>query len=104
VALVVNRCRDASSAFENRFYPQRIPFAATAVLRFGSKESDTGVPSAVLEFYNPLASSTIVCADEATPLAADLTAPLAETLSSSPRTYFAGFVQPGGQRDESRLL
>jgi pimeloyl-ACP methyl ester carboxylesterase len=99
VPLVVQRCRRNSDAIERRFYPRQSPFAATAVLRFASDERS----SAVLEFYDPLRVATVPAQECELPLAADLTAPLAEALRDVPRTYLAGFVQPGGQVDQARL-
>ena len=105
VPIVVTRRRDPNSPTEVRFFPAQTPFAATAVLRFSCAERETGAldAPAVLEFYNPLQAAGIVSDDEIVPLAADLTAPLAVALEDSPRAYFAGFIQPGDQRDEARL-
>jgi hypothetical protein len=58
---------------------------------------------AVLEFYNPLQSSTI-SGDDTIALASDITAPLATVVQEAPRTYFAGFIQPGSVRDQARLI
>ena len=57
----------------------------------------------MLEFYNPLQTAGISAGDETVPLAADVSAPLEVAMEDLPRTYFAGFIQPGGQRDEARL-
>jgi hypothetical protein len=105
VPIVVTRCRDPNSPTDVRFFPPQTPFAATAVLRFSSAEIGNGAfdVSPVLEFYNPLQARCIPSDDNTIPLAADLTAPLAVALEDSPRTYFAGFIQPGGQRDVARL-
>jgi pimeloyl-ACP methyl ester carboxylesterase len=99
VPLVVQRCRQNSDAIEKRFLPRKSPFAATAVLRFARDDRS----SAVLEFYDPLRVAAVPSAGCELPLAADLTAPLAEALRDIPRTYLAGFVQPSGQTDQARL-
>jgi Alpha/beta hydrolase family len=105
VPIVVTRCRDPNSPTDVRFFPPQTPFAATVVLRFSSAELGNGAYDAlpVLEFYNPLQAAGITADGETVPLAADLTAPLAVALEDSPRTYFAGFIQPGRQGDEARL-
>lgn len=99
VPLVVRRCRRESDAIERRFYPRQSPFAATAVLRFASDDRS----SAVLEFYDPLRVAAVPSQECELPLAADLTAPLAEALRDVPRSYRVGFVQPGNQVDQARL-
>jgi pimeloyl-ACP methyl ester carboxylesterase len=104
VPIVVIRCRDPNSARDARFFPQQTPFAATAVLRFSTEGIGPGDGIPVLEFYNPLQSACLQGCDEHIPLAMDLTAPLAVALENKPRTYLAGFLQPGSQRDEARLI
>jgi pimeloyl-ACP methyl ester carboxylesterase len=100
VPLVVQRCRQNSDAIERRFFPRESSFAATAVLRFADGDDRS---SAVLEFHDPLRVATVPSQGCGFPLAADLTAPLAESLRDIPRTYLAGFVQPGGQAEQARL-
>ena len=107
VPLVVQRCRNPLDPSEVRFFAPQSHFAATALLRFAdSKEggpSADRLGSAVLEFHDPLRVAKVTLPDGILPLAGDSTAPLAATLQSSPRTYFAGFVQPGAADDPSQL-
>ncbi|MDX1946450.1 MAG: alpha/beta fold hydrolase [Pirellulaceae bacterium] len=100
---VVLRARDPHSPAEVRFLPEQSSFAATALLRFDDHLATDEGAGAVLEFYNPLTVRKLRLDCGETPLAADLTAPLAEALADNPRTYFAGFLQPGGGRDAPRL-
>jgi pimeloyl-ACP methyl ester carboxylesterase len=107
VPLVVNRCRNSQDESEVRFFPPQSSFAATAVLRFteGKAGGDTAksIGCAVLEFHDPLRVAKASLPEGQLPLASDLTAPLAETLRKSPRSYFTGFVQPDAPDDHSRL-
>lgn len=104
--LVVERARNPCDPVEQRFVPEKSFFAATAVLRFGessSWEHDSGATNAVLQFHNPL--DTRQWEDERCPLplAADFSSSLAKTLAAAPRTYFAGFIEPGGSTTSARL-
>lgn len=107
VPLVVRRCRSPHDPAEVRFFPPRSSFAATALLRFadGTEECPLAdLPgSAVLEFHDPLRVTQVSLPEGILPLSADLTAPLADVLETSPRTYLAGFVQPGTQDDQAQL-
>ncbi len=94
--LVIERQRDACDAVESRFFAEKSFFAATAVLRF-----DSGQPT--LQFHNPVLSRTIETAAGTQPLACDLSAPLARTIDEAPRSYFAGFIEPGGAAAMPRL-
>lgn len=94
--LAVDRCRDDANPIEARFLPPKSSFAATALLRF-----DAEAP--LLEFHNPVASLNDRGATHSPPLAADLSAPLAQMLEEAPRTYFAGFIEPGGTATAMRL-
>ncbi len=94
--LAIERCRRDGDPLEARFFPQRSYFAATAVLTFPED-------AAVLRFINPFARTTVMADNDSLPLASDLTAPLAVTLNNAPRTYFAGFIEPGGGATRARL-
>lgn len=96
VPFVVERKRDDCDALEVRFLATKSYFAATAVLR-----ADAGSP--VLEFHNPHLARTVESQAGPLPLAADFSAPLARSLDEAPRTYFAGFVQPGATETAARL-
>ncbi len=108
VPLVVERKRNDSFPVEVRFYPEKTPFAATAILRFdipssGMDEATVSCGSSVLEFHNPLTYRHVQIANVRLPIASDLTAPLAHALEETPRTYFAGFVLPGQAENAARL-
>jgi pimeloyl-ACP methyl ester carboxylesterase len=103
VPLVVERARDLCDALEDRFFPERSCFGATALLRFSGSEEQLPSGGAVLEFHNPHVTRAVELETGTTPLAADLSAPLAQTLEEAPRTYLAGFVDPGGPTDLARL-
>jgi hypothetical protein len=94
--LTVERCRREHDPLEARFFPERSFFAATAVLSFSEG-------SAVLRFINPFANTTLIAEGETRSLANDLTAPIAVTLNNAPRSYFAGFIEPGGGATQPRL-
>lgn len=94
--LAVERCRRDCDPIEARFFPERSFFAATAVLSFSEG-------AAVLRFINPFANTTLITEGEEFSLANDLTAPIAVTLDHTPRTYFAGFIEPGSGITRARL-
>ena len=101
--VVVNRTRDDCSPLEAQFFPPQSPFAATAILRFAEAQCAATPPRRCWSF-----TIRSTCAGSNTPagmvpLAADLTAPLAEALQDTPRVYLAGFIQPGGGQDDARL-
>jgi pimeloyl-ACP methyl ester carboxylesterase len=90
--LVVERCQNSECPIERRFFPPRSFFAATAVVRFDAE-------GPLVEFRNPFAPP-----GESSPkLAADYSSGLAKTLEIAPRTYLAGFVEPGSAADAARL-
>jgi pimeloyl-ACP methyl ester carboxylesterase len=103
VGCVVERNRNPCNGIEARFFPEKSFFAATAVLRFCAEAVNPGEPTAVLEFHNPLEVRSIASGGQELPLAADLSAPLAKTLEEAPRTYLAGFIEPGGATTTARL-
>jgi pimeloyl-ACP methyl ester carboxylesterase len=102
--LVVERARRDCHLLEARFFPAKSYFGATLVLEFdeaprGARMAD----SAELRFYDPFHVRRVGGATCPQPLAADHTAALALTLEKMPRTYFAGFVEPGGATTQARL-
>lgn len=102
--LVVERARRDCDPLEARFFPEQSFFAATAVLEFAEPPADgdpAAFPIARLTFYNPL--SVRCTQSNAQPLAIDFSAPLAATLEVAPRTYFAGFIDPGSAGTQPRL-
>lgn len=107
VPLVVQRQIRPTDPIEQEFYSKRSFFGATAILKFASSSPDGhGAESLpmVLEFHDPLRSRTSGEAPESLRLATDLTAPLAEILDRTERTYFAGFVTPGEASAAPRLM
>ncbi|MBC7852911.1 MAG: alpha/beta fold hydrolase [Pirellulaceae bacterium] len=107
VPLVVHRGRNPHDPAEVRFFAPQSTFAATVLLRFSDASNDRrsadSFDSAVLEFHDPLRAPRVSLPEGNLPLAGDLTAPLAKTLQTSPRTYLSGFVQPGAQDEPSKL-
>jgi pimeloyl-ACP methyl ester carboxylesterase len=101
--LVVERRRNDESPIESRFLAERFYFAATAVLRFDAAEAGSWTEGAVLEFHNPLQVRRVQVREYELPLAIDLSAPLAKTVEEAPRSYFAGFIDPGGAATSARL-
>jgi len=106
--IVVGRCRKSGDEIESRFFPEKSFFAATTVLRFPASAEDfcgdlSSGRSGVLEFYNPLTFRSVNEPDCSLPLAIDLSASLALTLEQAPRTYFAGFIEPGRANTTARL-
>lgn len=103
--LVVERSRRDCDPFEARFFPERSFFAATAVLEFPATvvahDPAQLAASAELRFYDP--HHVRQTSNDSLPLAADYTAPLAVTLQEAPRSYFAGFIEPGGSTTRPRL-
>lgn len=103
--LVVERVRRNCDPLEARFFPEKSFFGATVVLEFeefpaGSDPAPLPA-SARLRFYNPLLAGCTKSGSQ--PLARDLSAALAATLENAPRTYFAGFIEPGGAATQARL-
>lgn len=103
IPLVVERARNACDAIESRFFPEKSYFGTTAVLRFHASASATAATSAVLDFYNPLETRSLDGDGCELPLAMDLTAPIAKVLEDAPRSYFAGFIEPGGATTAAKL-
>lgn len=101
--LVVERARRDSHPLEARFYPEKSYFAATLVLEFNAAAgvSTPAADCAELRFYDPFHVRQVGAPRQ--PLAADLSAPLATMLEKTPRTYLAGFIQPGGEAIQPRL-
>jgi pimeloyl-ACP methyl ester carboxylesterase len=103
VPLVVERVRNGCLPVEARFFPEKSLFPATAVVRFDAPAAAPAAEAAVVEFYNPLALRGLSVQEAELPLAVDLTASLAKTLEEAPRSYLAGFIEPGGATTAPRL-
>jgi pimeloyl-ACP methyl ester carboxylesterase len=96
ISLIAER---VSCQSEERYFRQRHPFSATAVLRpLGS----TG--SGVLEFYNPRTVDHVAWAGSSLPLSRDLTAPLAAIVVENPRQYLRGFTAPNDTSVKPKLF
>ncbi|ADB16957.1 hypothetical protein Psta_2287 [Pirellula staleyi DSM 6068] len=109
--LVVERARCNLDPVEERFYPERSYFSATPVLRFRACEphelpagegASTLASQAELTFYNPHQHPAGE-ADDPARIAQNLSAAQLIQLQSSPRTYFAGFVEPAGGVSSAEL-
>lgn len=103
--LVVERERQNCDPLEARYYPEKSFFAATLTLEFDDLPAGSDPAAfpanARLRFYDPL---RVRCTKASwQPLANDLSAPLAATLEVAPRTYLAGFIEPGGTTTQPRL-
>ncbi len=91
------------------FFRPLQPFAVTAVLRpIGGMEAGDGDPlsrgESVLEFYNPYVFSAIDWRTQRTPLARDLTAPLAAVVNEAPRQYLRAFTSPSDNEVKPKLI
>jgi pimeloyl-ACP methyl ester carboxylesterase len=58
----------------------------------------------VLEFYNPCVFSSIVWRGQRTPIARDLTAPLAAVVNEAPRQYLRAFTSPTDNSVRPKLI
>lgn len=67
-----------------KFYPDGLSYAVTAMMRCTSEESTAadGTPTCVLEFFDPLKANQIQLANHWVPLETDLSTPLAYFLDS----------------------
>ncbi len=88
VPLVVKRKEHEEEAGGEKYFPPGLTFPATAFLRVMPVESNPEDGSmshhrAVLEFYDPLASTDIMVGNIRVPLESDLSTPLAYFLNSS---------------------
>lgn len=91
------------------FFRPLQPFAVTAVLRLlGGNEAGDGDPfdqgESVLEFYNPCVFSSIDWRGQRTPIARDLTAPLAAVVNEAPRQYLRAFTSPTDNSVRAKLI
>lgn len=104
-SLVVERARRTCDSLEARFFPEKSFYAATVVLEFGQLPAggdSAALPAAaVLKFYDPLHVRSTSNGSQS--IAKDFSAPLALTLEEAPRSYFAGFIEPGGSATRPRL-
>jgi len=90
VPIVAVRSRTTSDDFQRK----QSMFSATLILRSNSDDSLPNGGPLILEFHNPLESSTVVIQESDTPLAFDKSAPVAKVLSTTQRNYFEAFLQP----------
>jgi hypothetical protein len=105
VVRTVERSRDESVA---DFMPARQSLAATAVLRFKMPGDENALETfagpvyrdhapAMLDLANPIEIAAVHIGPARPHLAADLTAPLLDMLTSMPRSGVEGYLQPFGQ-------
>lgn len=100
VAAVAIHCRGPDEKFRR---PKQV-FSTTVVLRAGESTSfDTG-PAFVLEFYDPLRTSSVCVAGLHVPLQSDITAPFAYVLNDQDRKYLTAFFQPGATAGSGGLF
>lgn len=90
VPVVVVRSRAVSKDFHRK----TSTFPATLVVKHHFENSSPNEPPLVLEFHNPLGTSTIDIQGISTPLAFDKSAPAARVLSTTQRNYLGAFLQP----------
>ncbi|TWU10581.1 esterase/lipase family protein [Allorhodopirellula heiligendammensis] len=105
VPLVVLRSR----AEQERFMIPQMPFAATVMLRElpvdGDQESSETAPDRVLEVFNPLVHSELPRdAGGETPLAGDLSAPIAWLSNNTPHLNYEGFMHPDRMQRNGQLI
>jgi hypothetical protein len=91
VPLIAVRKRGEAHEPGERFYPPGLSFPVTAFMRVVPEPlpstANGGRPrQAILELYDPLASTDIVVNDVRVPLESDLTTPLAYFLNNEPQT------------------
>ncbi len=104
VPLVIVRQREA----DERFMLKAVPFSATALLRpvsnIPSREQQP-FESHVLEVFNPLTVKTLSKDDGSfTPLAGDISAPVAWLGQNSPHLNFQAFLHPDRVRSSGQLI
>lgn len=104
VPLVVLRKRDA----DERFMTRALPFSATALLRPSSETSSGGLrqpAEQILEVFNPLAVTTLPKDDgSSTPLAADISAPIAWLDKNTPHLNYEAFLHPDQIHAKGQLI
>ena len=108
---VVVRVKEPAAGRDAAFMPERQSLAATAVLRFDTPGGENFLETfagpayrdhaaAVLDLANPVEVAAVKIGPARPHLAADLTAPLLDTLAAKPRRgAVEGFVQPFGSGD-----
>lgn len=104
VPLVILRHRNGTE----RFMTKSQPFAATALLRpVSDRRLDSGKFQApyMLEVFNPMAIKAIAKDDgQSTPLAADVSAPIAWLSQNCPHLNFQAFLHPDRIRSSGQLI
>lgn len=90
VPTVVVRTTTASGAFQR----SQGAFVATLLLNDSCEASNISAQPFVLEFYNPVESSSIIIHGMEFPMAVDKSAAIARVLSTTERRYFQSFIQP----------
>jgi hypothetical protein len=91
-----------ASRGQDQFYPKRLPFSATAVLRPPSDRS-SAEEGGVLELYNPLKVCTLQVDGQTVAMARDISAPFEFQLRTGEKTGMLGFLQPDVPEDAEGL-
>ena len=104
VPLVIVRQR----ATDERFMTRLLPFSATVLLRPATNASsgeEQPLESQVLQVFNPLAVKTLSRDDGSeTPLAADISAPVAWLGENAPQLNFQAYLHPDRIRSSGQLI
>jgi pimeloyl-ACP methyl ester carboxylesterase len=100
VSTVVIRQRETA----DRFQRKKGTFNATLLLRTDVELTPTDVLPSVLEFYDPMRTSSIVVAEVDVPLSIDKSAAIARVLKTTERNYVQAFLQPGSVQPEEEGL
>ena len=97
VPLIVIRPKKDQQAIDDKYYPEKLSFAATAFLRLLPCSDGSGKWQALLELYDPLETSEIVVQNTFVPLETDITTPLAYFLNETKlnRLAIQGLIHPG---------
>lgn len=92
VPTVVIRTATVSGPFQRT----RGVFVATLLLNSNMKEKAVTLAHPfVLEFHNPIETSSVMVVDKSVPIAVDKSAAVASVLSTTQRRYFESFIRPG---------
>ena len=86
-----------TETFSGPFQRSNGVFAATLVLRSDTVNATSADPF-VLEFYNPIETSSLCIHEVDVPIAFDKSAATARVVATTQRNYFQSFIQPGSAR------
>ncbi len=107
VPMVVVRQRD----YDEPFLIRKIPFAATVMIgktpvtEFADTDNSISVAAPVLDVFNPLVFRSMVDEEGVqTPIARDISAPVAWLGSNTPHLNFEAFLHPDRMHSDGRLI